>query len=97
MEQHPSQKMTFSSFAKLRPKNVLTYDHMMLNQCLCEYCQNIQIKVDVVKKACLRIVGTLVNIPSDKYDIMNATLCQKEGKYHKKCIDWKCEICGVID
>lgn len=43
----------------------------------------------------LKAVETPIHF-DDKYDLLNLTLCEKEGPYHNlECIDRTCKKCGV--
>lgn len=43
--EHPGVKMGKSKFAFLRPRNVKPQCKYALNQCLCEYCSNLDLKI----------------------------------------------------
>lgn len=88
-EQKNSKKISRSTFHKLRPKTVLTANKTQLRQCLCEYCTNIELKLNAFKS---------MDIPKqykDVYDLQNDSLCKKVGKYHNiNCIERECQECG---
>lgn len=89
-EDNPGVKVARSTFAALRPKNVLTQSHAKLFQCLCEYCANVELKLEALNKS--MYIAWL----GDKYDICKITLCDHEGKYPRiACVDRKCSSCGV--
>ena len=91
-ERHPGI-VKFSKFQKLRPAHVKLSKSHKWRQCLCPSCTNVELKIEVMKK--------MPNIQTEiksKYDIMHATLCQREEGQefnHLKCIDRKCSDCGV--
>ncbi|XP_071150146.1 uncharacterized protein [Mytilus edulis] len=89
-EQKNSKKISRSTFRKLRLKTVLTANKTQLRQCLCEYCTNIELKLNAFKG---------MDIPKqykDVYDLQNDSLCKKVGKYHNiNCIERECQECGI--
>ncbi|XP_069117201.1 uncharacterized protein [Argopecten irradians] len=89
MNNNKSTKVGFSKFASLRPTYVKTHKNERLNQCLCEYCLNVELKIKTLKQ-----FNTLKD--ATKYSIVNGTMCDKKGKYHKReCIERRCSCCGV--
>lgn len=83
-----SVKIGRSKFASLRPKYVKVKSKQPMNQCLCEYCLNVELKI--------KAVGTKVGF-STKFDVLNATLCERSvgNRYHKpECINRTCSLCG---
>lgn len=42
------KKVSFSTFAKCRPRNIRLMSQAKLRQCLCEYCTNVQLKLNTV-------------------------------------------------
>jgi hypothetical protein len=81
-------KICYSKFAALRPKNVLTMSKTKLINCLCEYCTNIELKVPVL--------GQILKNSElkDKYAVSNATLCTYADIPSKACLDRLCQDCG---
>jgi len=67
-----------------------------MQQCLCEYCLNVELKLKTVNKLIGRICENAEELKiKDKYCAVNMVMCPKEGMYHKKdCIDGICNICG---
>lgn len=96
-EEHPTFKVGRSKFAALRPKNVVTQRHANLYQCLCEYCANIDLKIEAIKKELARHKKVhLLPALGDKYDTCAKTICEHEGKYPRYlCVERKCPECGV--
>ncbi|XP_033728817.1 uncharacterized protein LOC117317958 [Pecten maximus] len=92
--QNPEAKVSYSKFVKCRPKNVKPVAHTKYNQCLCEYCTNVELKVNSLVRFCSS--QHIEPFCKDKYEVSRLTLCQKEnGFYKKQCIDRKCMECGV--
>ena len=58
----------FSSFAKSRPKHLLRLSKKRLNQCLCEYCQNIELKIEILRRTDEKFLSY-----KDVYDISDTT------------------------
>ena len=74
--------------------------HRKYNQCLCEYCINVELKVTSLVRFCTsqHIEPTKKCICRSKYEASRLTLCPKENGYYKKeCIDRKCRECGVAE
>ena len=89
--------MSLAAFCKLRPKYVLTQKHQKLFQCLCEYCENVKLKLTSLNKL-VEQSGRLDLKINDIYEAVDETMCkkEKEERYHKlSCIDRKCDQCGT--
>jgi len=43
--EHPNDSVSFSTYCRLRPKNVKTQKHRSLIHCVCEYCKNVNLKL----------------------------------------------------
>ncbi|XP_072172303.1 uncharacterized protein [Diadema setosum] len=85
---YPDQQVCSSSFYALRPKHVSTKRQAKYHGCLCEYCENLQLKLEVLANVKLRTV----------YDVANATLCPKPSAsaFHRPtCLERKCGNCGI--
>ena len=87
--------MSLSSFQKHRPKHIDVADKTKLRQCACEYCVNIEYKINALNKF-PRSKAANCNI-KDKYHLSDITLCpQPSRKYPRpECIQRTCEYCGV--
>ena len=89
---HPENQVCASIFYKYRPRYVKTKkEAKYIIGCLCEYCENIELKV-------LCINRHMPGIFKDVYDISASTMCRKESNqkfHHPDCINRKCEACGV--
>ncbi|CAG2246971.1 unnamed protein product [Mytilus edulis] len=80
-----------SKFCSLKPPNVKTFSNTPLQQCICEYCANISLKIKTLKYK-------IKSFPENKYETVNKTLCPKPNGalYHKReCIYRDCSSCGV--
>ncbi|CAC5409077.1 unnamed protein product [Mytilus coruscus] len=89
-------QLSFSKFCELRPKNVLTQGHRKLYQCLCEYCENVKLKLIAINRFMAHDHPELKF--TDEFDAVNKTLCPKleAERFHKRdCIDRKCAECGT--
>ena len=83
-------KVSLSVFRKLRPKECVSVTYSRFNQCLCMKCINLELTLKVLKYP---LSG--LQMFSNKYDLVDKILCDKEGPYHKKaCIDGSCNVCG---
>lgn len=90
-------KISFSQFAKLRPKTTKTVRHTKMNFCCCEYCANIKMKQEAINNFLSSKGHHNLHLPS-KYELSALTLCAKNednGQYKKSCLDRKCRACGV--
>jgi hypothetical protein len=89
-------QIALSTFRKLRPHNLLTVDNHKFNQCLCEYCLNIENKIQAIKAVAQR-QGTTVSI-CNKYDISTKSLCPpvtEHSDFDAKCVERSCQTCGT--
>ena len=80
--------LSFSKFTALRPKTVQTMSKSIFNNCLCEYCTNIQYKVKALNMQGIKT----------RYELLSRTVCPKpEGsRYYKiECVKRLCKLCGV--
>lgn len=73
---NPERQVGIATFYKHRPRHVKTQRQAKYRGCLCEYCENITLKLKVVN-------GQLstVNAPTIRsiYHISNITMCEKES------------------
>lgn len=83
----------FSTFAKLKPKNVLTLSLAKFRECLCESCTNVEELLDVISKfAREKKISGLPCFANCK-ELSNATLCDEVTE---ECLSRNgCEDCGV--
>ena len=80
-------KASYSTFAKCRPKHVRKMSNARLNQCLCEYCENVNLKVKAVNRISLR--HTRIN---HVYHAVALSTCQGGGK---ACAYRQCGDCDI--
>ena len=73
----------------------MTQKYRKLFQCLCEYCENVKLKLTSVNRLAERVNRTDLKFQNE-FDAVSATLCPKgEEKFHKlSCIDRVCKECG---
>ncbi|MES9905398.1 MAG: hypothetical protein ABW168_22320 [Sedimenticola sp.] len=85
-------KIGLDKFKKLRPKHVLTANKTQLRQCVCEYCTNVDNKLELLNASNTTVKYT------DAMHLVNDSMCAKESdeKHHAiKCIERTCPNCGV--
>ena len=96
--QNPEKKLSKDKFIKLRPKNVKTQKHRRLFQCLCEYCENVKLKITVVNRLAEKAKLPDLKLKNE-YEAVDAVRCPKQEeteRFHKlRCIDGKCNDCGT--
>ncbi|XP_060789811.1 uncharacterized protein LOC132894247 isoform X2 [Neoarius graeffei] len=100
LENPGNNVVSFPVFSKLRPSCVVLQRQTDLNQCLCEYCTGVLLKLQSLNR-----ILTATNSDDcvklkikDKYEIVSLSLCPKRGdnKYHDlKCINRTCSDCGI--
>ena len=86
------QVLSFSTFKKHRPKRVLPFTSHKFNECLCECCANMDLKIQAINsQQCIKLKI------QDRYAVSRLTLCPKlpGSDYKKACIDRECTNCGV--
>ena len=99
--EHPDIKIGKSKFAALKPGNVKPQTKHALNQCICEYYSNTELKLKAIHRLCNAAKGNLRNIRKqipDRYQMVNHNLCPKtDGSRYlqKDCVQRKCSKCGV--
>lgn len=89
-------QISFSKFAAMRPNHMKAASKNKLRMCCCEYCSNVELKVQAIN-VFLKANGRQHLVLGSKYDVASATLCDKQesGFHAKTCIDRKCRDCGV--
>ncbi|XP_071507484.1 uncharacterized protein [Diadema antillarum] len=88
---HPDNPVSAGMFYSYRPKHVKTRGQAKYIGCLCEYCENINLKIQAINSL---HKGTF----KDGYDVVKATMCPKPPEWdfnHHSCISRKCKKCGV--
>ena len=89
--QNTENPFSFSLFKSLRPKNVKLSHTEKLNQCLCEMCENVQLKTKTLNP----------HLPQERrlrslFDVVRAMLCPSESPFHDlKCLKLECPNCGI--
>ena len=78
----------FSTFAKYRPSNVRTMMKSNLQQCLCEYCANVDLKLRALGNVCQMFYCRIRH----KFHDMQLSMCEGGGK---SCAYRTCSKCGV--
>ncbi|XP_070201835.1 uncharacterized protein [Littorina saxatilis] len=93
---HRRKKISFSKFAKLKPKRTKTSKHNKIRSCVCEYCANMELKVEAINLF-LQAAGRHDLSLGSKLTTLGYTLCEKTGTgFHSKaCVDRECELCGI--
>ena len=94
--ENQNTKLSKSKFLKMRPKNVKLQNQRKLIQCLCEYCENVNLKITAFNNFAVRKNQQHLRI-RDKYEAINMILCDKNGEQFNKitCIEGKCVNCGT--
>ena len=78
-----------SSFIKLKPKNVWIQSKARWNQCLCQVCTNVDLKL---KRLNIELRSAGFQTITDRYRLSDETICKDSSV---ACIDRKCPKCGV--
>ncbi|XP_071503852.1 uncharacterized protein [Diadema antillarum] len=89
MEEYSEIPIGKTSFIKLKPKNVLIQSKARWNQCLCEVCTNVDLKL---KRLNIELRSAGFQIITDRYCLSDETICKDSSV---ACIDRKCPKCGV--
>ena len=76
--------VSFSLFQKLCPDFVLLQSKTKLNQCLCEICTDILLKLQSLNQVLVSLKKSDLKI-KDKYELTELTMCPKAsaGKYNR--------------
>uniref|UniRef100_UPI00358EA477 uncharacterized protein isoform X3 n=1 Tax=Myxine glutinosa TaxID=7769 RepID=UPI00358EA477 len=94
-DQHPDINISYATFKRLRPINILPHTQHKFRECLCEYCINIELNLKAVNKIISEHQQPAIHI-SDKYAAAKLTTCSEvNGKPKKACLDRQCEECGT--
>ncbi|XP_072179230.1 uncharacterized protein [Diadema setosum] len=96
LKMHPNTCLGFSKFSSLRPSHIKLRGAMKYRACLCEYCTNVQLKLDALKHIALK--NHLVSPFQDVHSFVDVTMCPKPTgmKHHNlECTNRKCKECGV--
>lgn len=87
-KEHPGSKISLTTFSRRRPENVMLAGSHAFYQCLCEFCENPNLKLKKLNRF-------LKNKICDVEALVNSTLCEKEGGFSRDCMERNCESCGV--
>ena len=93
--ENPEIRLSACKFGALRPKRVFLQKKQKLLQCLCEYCENVNIKIKALNKIGEKAEPQIKL--GDKYNAVAISMCPKmpEEHFHKlNCIDRSCTECG---
>ena len=84
-----------SAFAKLRPRHVLPSTSSHRRDCLCEKCENFNLKLEACRVTAAKSGITLVL--GNKHQVTDSCLCLREadGYNKRKCLMQECRDCGV--
>jgi hypothetical protein len=93
--EHPDIKVGYTKFTKLRPKNVRLISNKFLESCLCQYCNNVRLKLLALNRA-VRLSGLDETMRiNDERGLFNLLMCEKSGPFHDaSCIKGQCSRCG---
>lgn len=84
--------VSFSTFKKLRPRQVLPFTSHKFRECLCEYYVNMELKVKALNSHLSQFSHLQLQ---DHYRANQLTMCSKQnGELQKACIDGECTDCG---
>ena len=88
--------VSLSVFQKLRPTFVLLQRSTTLNQCLCEYCTSIMLKLEALNRVLSVCEAKDLHI-KNKYNLIDFTTCDKGSqRFHDlKCTERTCKDCGT--
>jgi hypothetical protein len=85
--------ISLSRFRKDRPSYVLCVAKHRFNTSLCEYCINIEHKIQALGKLSKEIN---ISMPAkDKYELSDLTVCSYEHVPAQECINRTCKKCGT--
>ena len=94
-EEYPSIKIGKSKFASMRPNHVKPMSKHPLNECVCEYCANIQLQLKPLSRL-NKNKESECSMFKDRYSVVRSTMCPKSESFEKReCIEIKCKDCGV--
>lgn len=87
-----SPQVSFSHFAKCRPKHVRPRQDWRLRMCLCEYCTNVDLKLRALNCTAARISNT-ARIRHGYFAVDLITCGRHEGSWRKACAYRECAQC----
>ena len=87
-EEHPEEKMSFSTFCKKRPAHIVSFTKTPFRQCLCEVCINPMLK--------MKVLNGLLSEPIESLPaLISHTICCNDGVPRMSCLERQCSECGV--
>lgn len=91
---NPRIKISLSKFFLLRPLHIKTQKEANYRGCLCEYCENITLKLKVINT---HLAAVKVPPIKDIYHFASITMCDKLDAdfHHPQCVLRKCTNCGI--
>lgn len=91
---NPQIKISLSKFFLLRPLHIKTQKEANYRGCLCEYCENITLKLKVINA---HLAAVKVPPIKDIYHFASITMCDKLDAdfHHPQCVLRKCTNCGI--
>ncbi|XP_070532795.1 uncharacterized protein [Ptychodera flava] len=94
IKEYPNLKLSLAKFSKLKPSHIKTQSHAKFLQCQCEYCVNVQFKLDALSVRCAQL-GFQITVPN-KYSASAMTTCPNDDTFAKiSCVHRECEVCGT--
>ncbi|KAK7090626.1 uncharacterized protein [Littorina saxatilis] len=89
------KQVSFSKFAKLKPKDVKTTQHNKLKTCKCEHCEKVRLLLMGINNFLIKKNQRGLTL-ANKRAALDLTLCPKQGEFHNiACVERTCEHCGV--
>lgn len=90
--------ISFSQFAKQRPKHVKPQSKATLRQCFCVYCSNIENKLKMWNTKLCQF-GKQEHQLKNKFRLVESTMCPRGDQPWNSlpCVDRLCEECPAID
>lgn len=84
-KKNPEKKISLQTFYRKLPGNILSSRKRAFQQCLCEYCENIDLKLDALNKN--------LTEPVDGRDVLSeASTCPEPAL---SCLNRSCKECGI--
>lgn len=99
-KEYPVHKIGFSTFKKLRPKNVRRISETNRKTCLCQTCANPSLKAEALKQYCGKspigeVQSCCKEIITSKREMSRATLCPYDDQPKPTCLNRNCQECGA--
>ena len=86
-------RIGFSNFAKHRPRHVRLASKNPLRQCLCEYCENVSLKIKAIN-AIAAVFNNNCRIRHAFHAVDIITCGREEGRWKMDCISGSCHSCS---